>query len=105
MGTEGLQELGAFSARFWCEPKTPLKNKACLKGKKPTMRHHLTPIGMATIKTKQNIELSYEPAIPLLGIYPEKTMIQKDTRTPIFIAALFTIAKTGKQPKCPSTDE
>ena len=54
---------------------------------------------------KLNIELSYEPAIPLLGIYPEKTMIQKDTRTPIFIAALFTIAKTGKQPKCPSTDE
>ena len=54
VGTEGLQELGAFSARFWCEPKTPLKNKACLKGKKPTMRHHLTPIGMATIKTKQN---------------------------------------------------
>ena len=42
---------------------------------------------------------------PLLGIYPEKTIIQKDTCTPIFIAALFTIARSWKQPKCPSTDE
>ena len=49
--------------------------------------------------------LPYEPAIPLLGIYPEKTIIQNDTCTPVFIAALFTIAKTRKQPQCPSTDE
>ena len=54
---------------------------------------------------KLNIELPYDPAIPLLGIYPEKTIIQKDTCTTMFIAALFTIAKTWKQPKCPSTDE
>ena len=54
---------------------------------------------------KLEIELSYDPAIPLLGIYPEKTIIQKDTRTPVFIAALFTIARTQKQPKWPSTDE
>ena len=56
---------------------------------------------------KLKTELPYDPAIPLLGIYPEKmrTLIQKDTRTPVFIAALFTIAKTWKQPKCPSTDE
>ena len=39
------------------------------------------------------------------SIYPDKTLIQKDTYTPIFIAVLFTIAKTWKQPKCPSTDE
>ena len=39
------------------------------------------------------IELSYDPAIPLLGIYPEKNMVQKDTCTPMFIAALFTIAR------------
>ena len=45
------------------------------------------------------------PAIPLLGIYPEKTIIQKDTCTPMFIAALFTVARTWKQPKCPSTEE
>ena len=54
---------------------------------------------------KVKLELSYDPAIPLLGIYPEKTIIQKDTCTPMFIAALFTIAKTWKQPKCPLTDE
>ena len=40
-----------------------------------------------------------------MGIYPEKTIIQKDTCTPTFIAALFTIARTWKQPKCPVTDE
>ena len=46
-------------------------------------------------------------SIPFLGIYPEKmkTLIKKDTCTPMFTAALFTIAKTWKQPKCPSTDE
>ena len=54
---------------------------------------------------KVKIELSYDPAIPLLGIYPEKTIIQKDTCTPMFIAELFTIARTWKQPKRPSSDE
>ena len=51
------------------------------------------------------IELPYDPAIPLLGIYPEKTIIQKESCTTMFIAALFTIARTWKQPKCPATDE
>ena len=55
--------------------------------------------------TKLKIELPYVPAIPLLGIYPEKTIIQKDTCTPMFITALFTIARSWKQPKCPSTEE
>ena len=54
---------------------------------------------------KLKIELPYDPAIPLLSIYPEKTIIQKETCTTMFIAALFTIARTWKQPKCPSTDE
>ena len=54
---------------------------------------------------KLKTELPYNPAIPLLGINPEKTIIQKDTCTPVFIAALFTIARTWKQPKCPSTDD
>ena len=54
---------------------------------------------------KIKIELPYDPEILLLGIYPEKTIIQKDTCTPIFIAALFTIARTWKQTKCPLTDE
>ena len=44
-------------------------------------------------------ELPYDPAIPLLGIYLDKSIIPKDTCTPMFIAALFTIAKTWKQPK------
>ena len=50
-------------------------------------------------------ELPYDTAIPLLGIYPEKTVIQKDTCTPVFISAVFTTARTWKQPKCPSIDE
>ena len=49
---------------------------------------------------KLKIELPYDPAIPLLAIYPEKTTIQKNTCTPMFKAALFTIARTWKQPTC-----
>ena len=51
------------------------------------------------------IKLPYDPAILLLSMYLEKTIIQKDAYTLIFIAALFTIAKTWKQPKCPLTEE
>ena len=54
---------------------------------------------------KLKIELPYDPAIPLLGIYLDRTIIQKYTCTPMFIAALLTIAKTWKQPKRPLTDE
>ena len=54
---------------------------------------------------KLKTELPYNPAIPVLGIYPEKTIIQKESCTTMFTAALFTIARTWKQPKCPSTDE
>ena len=54
---------------------------------------------------KLKIELPHDPAIPLLSIYPEKTVIQKESCTKMFIAALFTIAKTWKQAKCPSLDE
>ena len=54
---------------------------------------------------KLKIELPYDPAIPLLGIHLEKSMIRKDTCTPMVPAALFTIAETRKQPKCPSTEE
>ena len=54
---------------------------------------------------KLKIELLSEPALPLLGIYLGKTIVQKDTCTPMFKAALFTIARTWKQPKCPSTEE
>ena len=51
------------------------------------------------------IELPYDPSILLLGIYPKETIIQKESCTTMFIVALFTIARTWKQPKCPSADE
>ena len=51
------------------------------------------------------IELPYDPATPLLGIYLEKTIIRKDTYTLVFTASLFTITRTWKQPKCPLTEE
>ena len=54
---------------------------------------------------KLKIKLPYDPAIPLLGIYPEKTIIQKDTCTSMFTAALFAIFRTWKQPRCMSTHE
>ena len=54
---------------------------------------------------KLGIKTPYDSAIPLLGIYPEEIKTEKDTCTPVFTAALFTIARTWKQPRCPSTDE
>ena len=54
---------------------------------------------------KLKIELPYDPTIQLLGIHLEKAIIQRDVCTPMFLAALFTIARTWKQPKCPSTEE
>ena len=60
------------------------------------------PIG---IFRKLEIELPYDPEIPPLGIHTEETRIERDTCTPMFIAALFIIARTWKQPRCPSADE
>ena len=57
------------------------------------------------LKKKLGIKPPYHPAISLLGKHPEETKIEKDTHTPVFTAALFTIARTWKQPRCPSTDE
>ena len=54
---------------------------------------------------KLKVELPYDPAIPLLGIHLEETIIPKDTCTPMFMAALFTAARRWKRPKCPSTEE
>jgi hypothetical protein len=56
---------------------------------------------------KLNIDLPYDPAIPLLGIYPKEcdSGYSRGTCTPMFTAALFTIAKLWKQPRCPTTDE
>ena len=54
---------------------------------------------------KLEIELSYDPEIPLLGIHTEETRIERDMCTPMFITTLFTIARTWKQLRCPSADE
>ena len=54
---------------------------------------------------KLEIELPYDPAIPLLGIHSKETRIERDTCTPMFIAALFIIARMWKQCRCPSADE
>ena len=54
---------------------------------------------------KLEIELPYAPEIPLLRIHPKEIRIERDAYTPMSIAALFTIARTWKQPRCPLTDE
>ena len=54
---------------------------------------------------KLGIKPLYNPAIPLLGIYPEEIKTEKNSYNAMFIAALFTTARTGKEPRCPSTDE
>ena len=58
-----------------------------------------------TLLKKLQIELPYDPAIPLLGTHTEEARLERDTCTPMFIAALFTIARAWKQPRCPSADE
>ena len=57
------------------------------------------------ILKKLGIKPPYDPAIPLLGIYPEETRVEKDTYILVFFAALFTRARTWRQPRCPLTDE
>ena len=54
---------------------------------------------------KLGIKPPYDPTIPLLSIYPEETKVEKDPCIPLFIAALFTIARIWEQPRCPLTDE
>ena len=54
---------------------------------------------------KLEIELPYDPTIPLLGIHTKETRIERDTYTTMFITALFIIARTWKQPRCPGADE
>ena len=94
--------------------KQSTNNKCCrVCGKKGTLLHCwwecnlIQPLCKTVWRflKKLGIKPPYDPAIPLLGIYPEETRIEKDTRTPVFIAALFTTARTWEQPRCPSTDE
>ena len=84
----GCGEMGALLQCWWqCELIQPLWKTVwrCVK--------------------KLRIKAPCEPAIPLAGIYPEETKIEKDTWISLFIAAVFTIDRTRKQPRCPSTDE
>ena len=60
---------------------------------------------MWTFLKKLEIELPYDPAIPLLGIHIEESRIERETCTPMFITAPFIIARIWKQPRCPSADE
>ena len=80
------------------------------RGNPPTLlgRGKLVPPLLKTVwrlLKKLKTDLPYDPAIPLLGIYPDKTIIQKDSCTPTFTAVLVTIARTWKQTKCPCTEE
>ena len=86
--------------RVWQKgtPPTP-----AVGGKENWCNHYEKQYGSSSKKLKT--ELPYDPAIPLLGIYPDKTIIQRGTCTPMFVAALFTIARKWKQHKCPSTEE
>ena len=59
----------------------------------------------ASVFKKKKKKPPQDPAIPLVGIYPEETKIERDTCIPLFFVAQFTIARTWKQPRCPSTDE
>ena len=61
--------------------------------------------GKPLVLKKLGIKLTYDTAIPLLGIYPENNIIQRGTCTPMFIAALFAIVRTWKLPRCPLADE
>jgi len=63
------------------------------------------PLWKIVWRLHKKLELPYDPEIPLLGIYLDKTIIQKDTYTSIFKAALFKWLRHGNSPKCPSSDE
>ena len=92
------------------QPEQGVLTEPCINSAKTPERPHLKNKAerwktVWRFLKKLKMELPYDPAIPLLGIYPDKSVIQKDPCILMFMAALFTIAKTWKQRKCPSTEE
>ena len=63
------------------------------------------PLWRTVWRFLKKLEMPYDPAIPLLGIHTKETRIERDMCTPMFITVLFIIARTWKQPRCPSADE
>ena len=80
------------------------KEHSCIIGRNANCYSHYGRWYGDSLK-KLEVKPPYDLAIPLLGIYPEETEIERDTCIPLFTAALFTIDRTWKQPRCPSTDE
>ena len=117
MGREGNAnqnhcEVPFHTSQNGCDPKVykqEMLERVWRKGNPLTLL-----VGMQTstatmensveIPKKLEIELPYDPAIPLLGIHTKETRIERDMCTPMFIAALFIIARTWEQPICPSAD-
>ena len=95
---EGLQTINVGEG---VEEREPTLLHCCWEGKlvQPLWRT------VGRLLKKLEIELPYDPSIPLLGIHTEETRIERDMFTPMFIAALFTIARTWKQPGCLLADE
>ena len=95
---KGLQTINVGEG---VEKRKPALLHCCWEGKlvQPLWRT------VGRLLKKLEIELPYDPSIPLLGIHTEETRIERDTCTPMFIEALFTIPRTWKQPGCPAADE
>ena len=98
----GMATIKKSTNKFWrgCREKGPLLH--CLWEYKL-----IQPLWKIVWRFLKNLGIKppYDPAVPLLGIYPEETKIEEDTCIPLLTAALFTIARTWKQTRCPSTNE
>ena len=97
-----LKSLQTINAGEGVENKEP---SCIVGGNRNWYTHYGRQYEDSLKKKKLGIKPRYDPAIPLLGIYPKETRTEKDTCTAVFIAAWFTVARTWKQPRCPSTDE